>query len=278
MRVVCLVENTPGKESCAPAHGLSLYVETARHRLLMDTGPSDLLIGNAQAAGVDLKTVDTAVISHGHYDHAGGLPAFAALNPSAAVYLRAGADGDFYSGREADGSIHYIGVPPTVRALPRAVWVRENVLEIDGELTLFGGVSGRKYWPQANRLLSRRVDGRFVQDDFSHEQCLLVREGKKTALFSGCAHNGVLNILDRCLEITGKAPDAVVSGFHMMKKTGEYTPEEWAVIDDTARQLQKWPTVFYTCHCTGLPAYERMRMILGDQVKYLSCGAEITLL
>ena len=234
MRVVGLVENTPGKESCAPAHGLSLYVETARHRLLMDTGPSDLLIGNAQAAGVDLKTVDTAVISHGHYDHAGGLPAFAALNPSAAVYLRAGADGDFYSGREADGSIHYIGVPPAVRHLPRAVWVTEDALEIDGER-------------------------------------------KKTALFSGCAHNGVLNILDRCLEITGKAPDAVISGFHMMKKTGEYTPEEWAVIDDTARQLQKWPTVFYTCHCTGLPAYERMRMILGDQVKYLSCGAEITL-
>ena len=93
MRIVTLIENTPGDPRCACEHGLSLYLETHDHRLLMDTGSTGAFADNAEALGIDLTRVDTVVLSHGHYDHAGGLLRFAALNPGAPIYLQAGADG-----------------------------------------------------------------------------------------------------------------------------------------------------------------------------------------
>ena len=271
MRIVNLVENTEGAAGCAPAHGLSFYIETKRHRLLMDTGPSALLIENAQRLGVDLSGVDTVILSHGHYDHADGIPPFARLDPSAPVYLRRGAEGDFWS--LAGESPRYIGVDPAVLAHPQLRWV-EGERELDEELLLFGEVTGRRFWPQSNRVLRRRENGEFLQDEFAHEQCLIVRENGKRVLLSGCAHNGILNILDRFAQVCGGVPDAVISGFHMMKKTA-YTPEEEETIRATARELREKPCTFYTCHCTGLAAFELMRGIMGERLQYVHCGDTI---
>ncbi len=272
MRIVSLVENTPGREGCIPAHGLSLYVETGTRRLLLDTGPSALLLENARVLGVDLARVDAVILSHGHYDHAGGIPAFGELNREAPVYMRRGADGDFWS--ESGESPHPIGMDPAAAVLPQLVR-QDRDAWIAPDLFLFGGVTGRKYWPEGNRKLFRKIGGQYVQDDFSHEQCLLIRENGKSVLLSGCAHSGILNILERCLTVCGAAPDAVISGFHMMKKNGEYSPEELEVIRGTARALLSWPSVFYTCHCTGLPAYSVMKEIMGDRLRYFACGDEL---
>ena len=69
MRIVTLIENTPGAPGCAHEHGLSLYVETGRHTLLLDTGATGAFAANAAVLGLDLGRVDTIVLSHGHYDH-----------------------------------------------------------------------------------------------------------------------------------------------------------------------------------------------------------------
>ena len=87
MRIVNLIENTPGRIGCAYAHGLSFYVETEKHKLLLDLGPSDESIRNAETLGIDLSAVDTVVLSHGHYDHTGGFPMFHDINPNAPVYI-----------------------------------------------------------------------------------------------------------------------------------------------------------------------------------------------
>lgn len=227
MRIVTLIENTPGDPRCACEHGLSLYLETHDHRLLMDTGSTGAFADNAEALGIDLTRVDTVVLSHGHYDHAGGLLRFAALNPGAPIYLQAGADGDFYHGDR------YIGIDKAITALPQVRPVRGD-LRIDGELFLFAGITGRRFWPQSNLSLRVRRDGQTLQDDFSHEQCLVVSQDGHRVLVSGCAHNGILNILDRYRDLFGGDPDVVISGFHMMKKQ-PYDCEELDVIDETAR-------------------------------------------
>ena len=83
MRIVNLVENTPGAPGCGAAHGLCFYIETPKHRLLMDLGPSASILENAARLGIDLTKVDTVVLSHGHNDHGGGILPFAKLNPDA---------------------------------------------------------------------------------------------------------------------------------------------------------------------------------------------------
>ena len=85
MRILNLIEDTPGKEGCLFEHGLSFYVETEKHKLLVDTGATDAFLKNAKVLGVNPQEIDTVILSHGHYDHGGGLLAFADVNDKALI-------------------------------------------------------------------------------------------------------------------------------------------------------------------------------------------------
>jgi 7,8-dihydropterin-6-yl-methyl-4-(beta-D-ribofuranosyl)aminobenzene 5'-phosphate synthase len=275
MKLINLVENTPGAPGCAAAHGLSFFIETGKHRLLLDAGPGPVLVENAKALGVDLSRVDTVVLSHGHYDHADGLPVFAALNSTAPIYLHRGAEQERYS-LDPEG-YRYNGMSPSGKKLPNLVWTQGRV-DLDEELSLFDGASHQRFWPLSNRKLFTRREGAMVQDPFDHEQYLVIREGEKRVLLSGCAHNGVVNILERFRQVYGGAPDAVVSGFHMMQRTGSYSDEAVDVIRQTALWLREnYDGSLYTCHCTGLEPYEMMKEILGERLHYIHCGESLKL-
>ena len=127
MRVINLTENTPGAEGCGYEHGLCFYIETEHHRLLMDTGQTDLFARNAEQLGIDLTLVDTVVISHGHYDHGGGLLHFARINPGAKIYIRASAFGPYYS-IDSSGKPHYIGLAEGIRDLPGLVVLEDDLV------------------------------------------------------------------------------------------------------------------------------------------------------
>ena len=273
MKILNLIENTEGIPGCLFEHGLCFYVETEKHRLLMDLGPSASVLENAVRLGVDLKTVDTVILSHGHDDHGGGILPFAKLNPNAKIYLQESAFGEYYAVRDYKPDPDYIGLAPEIRALPQVVPVRGS-LKIDEELFLFSGLKGKRDLPVSNGNLRKKEGGRLVPDDFVHEQCLVITERNRHVLFSGCAHNGILNILDRFEELFGGAPDVVISGFHMMKKSA-YTEKEQNVICSTAEKLKEYPTMFYTCHCTGLPAYDMMKEIMGGKIAYVHCGESV---
>lgn len=270
MRIITLIENTPGAPGCAHEHGLSLYIETARHTLLLDTGATGAFADNAAALGLDLARVDTVVLSHGHYDHAGGLLRLAELAPQARIYMQRGAGRDFYHGDR------YIGIDKAILDLPN-LHLLDGDCRLDEELFLFAGVTGRRFWPESNRELRVAAsDGSLVQDDFSHEQCLVISQAGKQILLSGCAHNGILNILDRYRALFGTDPDVAISGFHM-KQADPYTDEQWQSIEATGRALQKYHTRFYTGHCTGKSAQERLLELLGDQLHPLHSGEPLDL-
>ncbi|MBE6010433.1 MAG: MBL fold metallo-hydrolase [Lachnospiraceae bacterium] len=278
-----LIENTEGANACTPQHGLSFYIETKRHKILSDFGPGEDMLANAEKLGIDLKQVDIAVLSHGHYDHSGGLPAFARLNPDAAIYLHAKADKPYYSFDGKEKGYRYIGIAPEIMALKQVRLLSDDFV-IDDELSVFGNLTGcmekqiaagnDRRIPATNRYLMIKEGETYIKDDFSHEQCLVIREDGKCVLISGCAHSGILNILDRYEEIHHSLPDAVVSGFHLMKKK-DYTEDECDEIRAIARELTTYPTRFYTCHCTGLAAYEMLKEIMGDQLSYVHCGDEV---
>lgn len=274
MKIINLVENTEGKAGCPTEHGLSLYIETKKHKLLVDAGASDLLLENAAAKGVDLTKVDTVILSHGHYDHGGGIPAFAGLNPRAKIYMQAGAGEAYYSvhGEKA----RYIGLPDGVTDLPQ-VEILHGDYKIDEELSLFTGIPYTVPMPETNRELKIKKDEGYEQDLFDHEQCLVISQGGQKVLLSGCAHHGILNILAHYRSLYHKDPDYVISGFHLMKK-GDYDKEEIREIIHMASAMKDYQTTFYTGHCTGLKPYEVMKKVLGSRLHYMHCGDELEIL
>ncbi|MCR5441086.1 MAG: MBL fold metallo-hydrolase [Lachnospiraceae bacterium] len=278
MKIINLIENTEGKSGCIAAHGLSFYAETAHHKLLSDLGPSADTLKNAKKLGIDLSAVDTVILSHGHYDHSGGIIPFSEINPKAAIYMQSLAAGDYYAddGENAEGErFRYIGIDKAIAFLPGVRMITGDHV-IDEEIELFTIKKRTHELPFTNkRLLIKTQDG-FVRDDFAHEHFLVVSSEGKRVLISGCAHNGILSIMDAYKEKYGSAPDAVISGFHLMKKT-DYREDQLKEIREIAKELTAYPTKFFTCHCTGVPAYEVMKEIMGDSLEYVHSGDEVIL-
>lgn len=273
MKVTVLMENTSRDERLIAEHGLSIYVETRRHRLLVDTGASPAFLENARALGIDLSGVDLVILSHGHYDHGGGILAFAERYPSVPIYLRENAT-ERHCRPDGEG-IKEIGLDRNIHKLPQLVRVKGN-RKLDEELFLFTNVTGREVWPDGNRILKREDQGQLVQDDFSHEQYLIVREENKEVLLSGCAHNGIINILEEAIRIRNRQPDAVISGFHTRKRQG-YEQKDLQMLWQMGRRLREYQSTFYTGHCTGEEAFEILRREMGEQIQPIYTGWQMEL-
>lgn len=285
MRIINLIENTPGRPGCAYAHGLSFYIETSNHKLLLDLGPSEETLENASKIGIELTQVDTVVLSHGHYDHSGGLMAFMDLNKNATIYMQKLAGDDYFAddgvnaAEDADGGstgerYRYIGIDKNILQNPNVKLIQGDY-QIDDELDIFTIEKRARKLPFTNKRLLQKIDGSFVRDDFKHEHYLVITDDDKKILLSGCAHQGIISIMEAYHEHYNSYPDVVVSGFHLFKKNADYSDEELQEIRDIAEELKKYPTHFVTCHCTGVPAYEEMKNILGDQLDYVHSGDEV---
>ena len=271
MRIVNLIEDTKGVENCHYEHGLSFYIETKKHKLLLDTGATNSFLENAQKLGVDLTKIDTVVISHGHYDHTGGVLSFTKINSNAKIYIQKSAQGEFYNYREQKEK--YIGMDKKISLLEQIVFLEGDYV-IDDELSIFTGVKGRKLWPKGNEILKKKCQNLFVQDDFSHEQYLVITQDNEKVLLSGCAHNGILNILETFFQIYKTNPTSVISGFHMMKKDS-YSHRDVQMIEETAHILKDMDTRFYTGHCTGEYPLEILKNIMGDKLTAIHSGETI---
>ncbi|MCR5490948.1 MAG: MBL fold metallo-hydrolase [Bacilli bacterium] len=260
MKVVALVENTT-KLDCPVEHGLSLYIETKRHRILFDTGQGRLFEENAKRFGVDLSLVDLCILSHGHYDHGGGLYLFHKINPNAPIYLSSHAFEPHYH-----GSDRYIGLnqdfleDPSFRS--RLVYV-DGSLAIDDELEILPPKGEKRVEVDDDNLLVKENNA-FVPDDFRHEHYLLIKEGGKRVLISGCSHQGVINIA------SWYKPDVLIGGFHIR----HHELNEGLVA--FGKMLNEYDTVYYTCHCTGVEQYEYLFKHM-DKLHYLSEGEVIEL-
>lgn len=275
MRIINLVENEPGGSGCEAAHGLSFYVETENHKMLFDTSPGDVVLHNAQKLGVDLTAVDTVILSHGHYDHSGGILSFAALNPNAKIYMQQNAGGEYYAYDGEEKGFRYIGIDKKIRSLSQ-VHLLTGDTKIDDELQLFTVDTRAFPLPSTNKRLRELCGGEYIQDEFRHEQNLLLTSEGKKILFCGCAHNGILNVMETLKRKFGKAmlPDLVIGGFHLMKLT-EFSEADTAEVTKIADCLKGYNAHFATCHCTGLPAFNQMKEIMGGQLTYVRSGDEV---
>ena len=271
-KIVVLLENTTESSELKCKHGLSLYVETETHKVLFDMGPNALFLKNAEALGVDIADIDIAVISHGHVDHCGGLRYFLEKNQKAKIYIRPQALEAHYV--KILGIPFYAGIDRALLSTDRFVFTDDT--HVIDEITLFSNVTGQFPLPGSDGNLFVKRNGRLVPDDFCHEQDLMITSGDKRVLICGCAHAGIVNIVHRAKILVGNDPTMVIGGMHLYEPTKKRYESD-SYIDSVAAALAEIKSSYYTCHCAGEKAYEKMKARLGSQLTYLRTGSEIRL-
>lgn len=270
MKVTSLVENT-SRRGLPVEHGLSLHILLDDGRqVLFDMGQRRLFGDNAKRLGIRLADVDVAIVSHGHYDHGGGLRAFLELNDKAKVYVHRHAFQPHYSLRES--GLRYIGIDHDLATHERVVLCGDET-QIGEDMVLFAGVDGQCLMPIGNRLLfGPRQD---VNDDFRHEQSLIIKEKEKTVLFAGCAHGGIVNIMWQGRRVAGSPFTHVFAGMHLVK-SGLSEEEEAAFVHSLARELTaNSPCHYFTMHCTGTTQYGLLSKEMGEAISYMACGDRV---
>lgn len=259
MKIYTLMDNESYLDGYWKEHGLSFYIETENHKILFDFGQTDKFIANAKRLGIDLSLVDIAVLSHGHYDHGGGIEKFIQVNQLAKIYINQYAFRNYYHGTDK-----YIGLDMRLKNHDRFVFIDKNLI-VDDELEIKGS-HFIPHYPLDSAGLLVKLNEDYQEDCFLHEMYLMIHENKNV-LLSGCAHKGVLNIM------RWFSPDIFVGGFHLKKQ--EIINHSHNNLDKIAKELLNYSTIYYTGHCTGLKQYEYLKEIMKDQLFYLSAGTMI---
>ena len=252
-------DNRSSNPALETEHGLSILLQTERHKILLDTGASDVFMRNAEQMGIDLSDIDFVFISHGHSDHAGGLRYLLAHTQRARILVSPNAmSGHFFSKR---GNLHSITTEWPEIADDRLILI-DHTCEIADGLRVIAHIPQTHPMPKGNLNLYIQDDnGNYIHDDFRHELALYA-DG---LLFTGCAHNGLENILSAC----PWPVHTVVGGFHLLD--GLQSDEE--IVALTQRLKTDYPqTQFYTSHCTGSHVFELMQTIMPTQLNPFTCG------
>jgi len=278
MKITVLIENSANGE-LEGEHGLSVLIEYRNKLYLLDTGASDAFLDNADKLGTDLSRVDTAVLSHAHYDHSGGYRGFFSRNRHAKVYLRTAAKEKCYA--KIGPLKKYIGIPKGVLECfeNRFVYVSENCMIDDGVWLIGHSTEGTQALGSKAHMYRQTRDGLHA-DDFQHEHSLVFEGENGLVILGSCCHVGADNII---MEVKAAFPDkeiaAIIGGFHLMGLAGA---ESMGVTADDVRTLgnrlvKMGVKHIYTCHCTGNPAYKVLKDTLGDKVEYISTGDMVEL-
>ncbi|OAT80771.1 MBL fold metallo-hydrolase [Desulfotomaculum copahuensis] len=269
IKISVLCENTVGSMAGISGEwGLSMLVETKDAKILFDTGERGHLADNAPALGVDLQTVDALVLSHGHYDHTGGLPAFLRLRGPVPVYAHPDLFASHYSLLQRE---HYIGVPFRRELLESMgadfIWVRQ-AQEIKPGLWISGTVPRTTDFEKGDGRLYMKRDGQKLPDPFADDMSLFCATPAGLLIILGCAHAGVVNIVEHARQVTGiDYVYGIIGGTHLGPASAE---QQEATID----YLQKLNLRFLAAnHCTGLPVMAKLAAAFGSVFHFAPAGS-----
>jgi len=265
IRITTLVENTVYSPELLAEHGLSFWIEYGDKRIIFDTGQSGLLIQNAKVLRINLSDADAIILSHGHYDHTGGLAAVLDIATKAKVYLHPAAIEAKFS-RKASG-VKSIGMP---EAAKKAIRDRE-VIWTEIPTQIFQGVKVTGQIPRINNF--EDVGGAFFldedcrrKDELLDDQTLFIESPKGLVVVFGCAHAGAVNILNRIADLSGRKNFyAVMGGMHLSNASEERI--ERTITAFREYNLQR----IGPAHCTGSKAIEKFKSGFPEQ--YFTCSA-----
>ena len=270
LKINILVENTVGVTTGVFAEwGLAMLLDFGKELILFDTGEQGSLINNAQVLGIDLRKITKVVLSHGHYDHTGGLLSLLKLRGEVPVY----AHPDLFAGHylKEDGTDKkYIGVPYILEQLEsvgaRFCWHKEP-LQISSNLWLSGEVPRQTIYEKGDeRLVQFQAEG-LIKDPFRDDLSLFYTTEKGIIVILGCAHSGLVNIIEHAKQVTGQSNiRAIIGGTHL-------GPVDSLQQERTIEYLK---SLDFEClapnHCTGLPIASRLAREFPDQFRWATTG------
>jgi 7,8-dihydropterin-6-yl-methyl-4-(beta-D-ribofuranosyl)aminobenzene 5'-phosphate synthase len=280
LRLTIVVENSAslGNSQVWAQHGLSIFLELGfgqeRMRLLWDTGvSSEVMMHNADALDLDLRHLDLICLSHGHYDHTGGLMGVLQRVNGRVCVL---AHPDIFAPKLKERTtLKFIG-PPFTRTQAEAAGA--IMLDCRGPAAIAPGVMTTGEVPRIETFEKVESfwtvkDGQYCEDSIPDDQALAINlPGKGLVVITGCAHSGIINTIRHAQKITGvEELYAVIGGFHLMEADDKH-------IEATAEALRRLdPAIVRPGHCTGQKAVCRLQEALGESCQALAAGDTIQL-
>ncbi len=266
VQIVTLIENLVYATGLTAEHGLAIFIDTGKRKVLFDTGQSAAFLANAKQLGIDLSAVDALVLSHGHYDHTGGLSAFLRENSKARIYLKNGLFAQKYHHFD-----RFIGTPALSEAMQQRVTYVEGVTPLCDSLYIVPDIPVVNPIDTSFRNFYLREGETFVPDRFHEELFLAVVSGQKLSVISSCSHRGITNIMTRALQQFPLPIDLILGGFHLLR--GE--PERDELVVEALCRLH--PERIGVCHCTGLDAYIKLAKAYTGNLFYNHTGYSLNL-
>lgn len=274
LRMALLVENSSCSEAVIPEHGLSVYIEYNGMKGLYDTGQSDRLISNAEEMHIDLKDLDWISLSHGHYDHTGGLKSILSFTETnIPVYAGKSAFKQKYARRD-NGVIEEIGVPfkiSEISELAQSVNEVGDIQEIYENVYLIGPAPlNEDYEGPSRYMLIKDTEDNYINDMMEDERTLVIRTSKGLVIITGCAHRGSVNITK---DIIRRFPEEnilmILGGFHLGKTDDDSVQKRI----DAFKKLEI--EAIGLCHCTGAKASKSFKEQLRQKCFIAPAGSEI---
>ncbi|WP_245986877.1 MBL fold metallo-hydrolase [Vibrio pectenicida] len=247
--------------------------------IVFDTGNGRTFCDNARLLDVDIAEVGLVVLSHRHHDHCNGTSHFIEINGKAKIYMRACEDQNYYF--QAFGIRTSVGMDKAIleRNSHRIEFIK-NTTEIAPNIYIVTQIDKKYPQPLGNQYLYTQSKTGFERDKFNHELILVIKEKDGLVVFTGCAHSGVLNMVETVVNLFPEQKiKAVVGGFHLVglpvfnsidgSKQG---------IEVIGQVLAEYPIdKFYIGHYTGMKAYAILKQVLSDRLEHIPTGRSVYL-
>lgn len=264
LRITTLIENMPDEEGRLLAeHGLSLHIEFDGRRILFDTGQTGDFVKNAAGLGINLKDLDDIMISHGHYDHSGGMMTLLSeIDRSTPFYVGEGFFEPKYK-HLSDGTYRYNGNPFAEKELSDEKVdiriVKEDVTKLSEKILIFKNFPAVSGFEKMNEKFVLPQGEAYIRDEFREEIALGLRTSRGLVLIVGCSHVGICNILQAVSERVGDPIYAVLGGTHLMEADEERLEKTMEVFREFGVQCVA------VSHCTGEQGIALARENFGEQ-------------